>query len=149
MSSYKYWGHLSFVKILKLSSIFQKIKSSFNLSTHAGHFPFPIAQLLRLFNICQTYWGSIDWSIEVIFQLTSRAYFNKSCCSKKYQIPLQAPQRPHPIVYPNRVCVHFTFCCHECINFAWTIHTHIKASGSSTLIGSVVQLYSLDLIPSV
>jgi hypothetical protein len=66
-----------------------------------------------------------------------------------FQIPLRTPQRPQPVFNPNRVCVHFTFCCHKAKQFACPIHTYVEACGSNTLLGSVVQLYSHNVIQSV
>ena len=37
---------------------------------------------------------------------------------KQNKFPLRKPQRPQPVFDPIRVCVHFTFCCHECTHFA-------------------------------
>ena len=68
---------------------------------------------------------------------------------KKFQIPLRRPQRPQPVFDPNRVCVHFTFCCHQCTHFDWPIHTYVEACGSNTLLRSVVQPYSHNVIKSV
>ena len=45
--------------------------------------------------------------------------------TEKFQIPLRTPQRPQPVFDPNRVCVHFTFCYHECTHFAWPIHAAV------------------------
>ena len=55
--------------------------------------------------------------------------------------------RPQPVFDPNRVvCVNFTFCCHKGTHFVWPIHTYVQAYGSNTLLGSVVQLYSHNVI---
>ena len=54
--------------------------------------------------------------------------------SEKSQFFFRTPQRPHPIFDPNRVCVHFTFCCNECTHYAWPIHTYVEACGSNTLL---------------
>jgi hypothetical protein len=62
---------------------------------------------------------------------------------------LRIQQRPQPIVDPNWVFVHFTFCCHECTHLDWTIYTYVEAFGSSTLLGSVVLLYSHNVIQTV
>ena len=68
---------------------------------------------------------------------------------KNPKLHLRTPQRPHPVFNPNRVSVHFTFCCHECTHFAWLIHTYVEACESNTLLWSVVQLYSHNVIQSV
>ena len=78
---------------------------------------------------------------------------------KKYQIPvpsqnnrklpLRTLQKPQLVFKDNRVCVHFTFCYHECTHFAWASRTYVEACGSHTLLGSVVQLYSHNVIQSV
>ena len=61
---------------------------------------------------------------------------------------------PQPDFDPDRVCVHFTFCCHECTHFALigllynlTLPTHTR--GAHTVPGSVVLLYSYTLFQSL
>ena len=62
------------------------------------------------------------------------------------QIPLRTPQRPQPVGYPKQGLCTLYFCFHECTHFAWTIHTYVESSGSRTLLGSVVQRYSHNVI---
>ena len=81
----------------------------------------------------------------------SRIYWHNF---KKCQIPLRTPQRPQPVFDPNRVCVHFTFCCHECTHFAWIsllYHLTLPAQtrGAHTVLGTVVLLYIYTVVQSL
>ena len=67
---------------------------------------------------------------------------------------MRTPQRPQPVFDPNRVCVHFTFCCHECTHFAWIsllYHLTLPAQtrGAHTVLGTVVLLYIYTVVQSL
>ena len=38
--------------------------------------------------------------------------------NKNTKFPLRTPQKPQPVFDPDRVSVHFTFCCHTCTHCA-------------------------------
>jgi hypothetical protein len=64
---------------------------------------------------------------------------------------LRTPQRPQPVFDPKWVCVHFIF-CHTSVHTLlgpFIRNTYIEACGSNGLLGSVVQLYSCNVIQSV
>ena len=67
---------------------------------------------------------------------------------------MRTPQRPQPVFDPNRVCVHFAFCCHECTHFAWIsllYHLTLPAQtrGAHTVLGTVVLLYIYTVVQSL